>query len=190
MGIEFKDPYTGVAYDDDTASTPSFHIVLADIYLNEPLPESILRNALSIQLDKFLLLVPLFETTDPTAKPTISWRIGLEPSACGPKPPGYPSLDYLQQLIDERNPWDTKITISSVATSSSYRIRVAVASTYFKKVGNGNILLAGDTAHVHSPVGGQGMNLGICDAVAVVHVVCSHIDANDTEQRDNVLQAY
>ena len=104
MGIEFKDPYTGVAYDDDTASTPSFHLVLADVYLNEPLPESIPRNALSIQLDKFLLLVPLLEKTDPTAKPMISWRIGLEPSAGGPKPPRNPSLDYLQQLIDERNP--------------------------------------------------------------------------------------
>ena len=148
MGIEFKDPYTGVAYDDDTASIPSFHIVLADVYLNEPLPESIPRNAISTQLDKFFLLVPLLEKKDPTAEPTISWRIGLEPSAGGPKPPRNPSLDYLQQLIDERNPWDTKITISSVTTSSSYRIRVAMASTYFKKVGNGNILLAGATLHM------------------------------------------
>ena len=63
-------------------------------------------------------------------------------------------------------------------------------SKHFKKVGNGNILLAGDVAHVHSPVGGQGMNLGICDAVAVAHAIRSHMKANDTEQRDNVLQAY
>ena len=71
---------------------------------------------------------------------------------------------------------------------SSYR--VAVASTYFKKVGNGNILLAGNAAQVHSLVGGQGMNLSICDAVAIAHAVRSHIDANHTEQRDNILQAY
>ena len=32
---------------------------------------------------------------------------------------------------------------------------------------DGNILLAGDAAHVHSPVGGRGMNLSICDAVAI-----------------------
>ena len=101
MGIEFKDPYTSITYDDDTASTPSFHIILADIYLNKPLPESIPQNVLSIQLDKFILLIPLLEKMDPTAKPTISWRIGLELSASGLKPPRNPSLDYLQQLIDK-----------------------------------------------------------------------------------------
>ena len=65
-----------------------------------------------------------------------------------------------------------------------------VASTYFQKVRNGNILLAGNAAHVHSLVGGQGMNLDICDAVAVAHAVHSHIDTKDTEQRDNVFQDY
>jgi 2-polyprenyl-6-methoxyphenol hydroxylase-like FAD-dependent oxidoreductase len=31
----------------------------------------------------------------------------------------------------------------------------------------GHVLLAGDAAHIHSPVGGQGMNLGIQDAYAL-----------------------
>jgi hypothetical protein len=30
---------------------------------------------------------------------------------------------------------------------------------------NGRVLLAGDAAHVHSPVGGQGLNIGVQDAV-------------------------
>jgi 2-polyprenyl-6-methoxyphenol hydroxylase-like FAD-dependent oxidoreductase len=31
----------------------------------------------------------------------------------------------------------------------------------------GRVLLAGDAAHIHSPVGGQGMNLGVQDAFAL-----------------------
>lgn len=30
-----------------------------------------------------------------------------------------------------------------------------------KKFNAGNIYLAGDAAHIHSPLGGRGMNLGI-----------------------------
>ena len=30
---------------------------------------------------------------------------------------------------------------------------------------NGRVLLAGDAAHVHSPAGGQGLNIGVQDAV-------------------------
>ena len=30
---------------------------------------------------------------------------------------------------------------------------------------NGRVLLAGDAAHVHSPVGGQGLNIGVQDAL-------------------------
>ena len=33
----------------------------------------------------------------------------------------------------------------------------------------GRVLLAGDAAHVHSPVGGQGLNTGVQDAIKVVY---------------------
>jgi 2-polyprenyl-6-methoxyphenol hydroxylase-like FAD-dependent oxidoreductase len=107
----------------------------------------------------------------------------------GDNAPHNPSLEYFQTLLDANNPWGVKVTISSIVASSKYRIRSAVASTYFHKVGDGNILLAGDAAHVHSPAGGQGMNLGICDAIAVAHAIHSH-STTDAESRDIVLQHY
>jgi 2-polyprenyl-6-methoxyphenol hydroxylase-like FAD-dependent oxidoreductase len=44
---------------------------------------------------------------------------------------------------------------------STYRVHHRVAASF----GRGRIFLAGDAAHIHSPVGGQGMNTGIGDAV-------------------------
>jgi 2-polyprenyl-6-methoxyphenol hydroxylase-like FAD-dependent oxidoreductase len=57
-----------------------------------------------------------------------------------------------------------------------------VADTY--RVGR--IALAGDAAHVHSPAGGQGMNLGIQDAVALADALTAVL----TGAPDGVLDDY
>jgi 2-polyprenyl-6-methoxyphenol hydroxylase-like FAD-dependent oxidoreductase len=56
-------------------------------------------------------------------------------------------------------------------------------------------MLAGDAAHVHSPAGGQGMNLGITDAVAlagalstVLHGGPDTLDAYSAAQRQRAQQ--
>lgn len=53
------------------------------------------------------------------------------------------------------------IQIDEVSWFSTYRVHHRVAE-HFRL---GRVLLAGDAAHIHSPVGGQGMNTGIGDAV-------------------------
>lgn len=75
--------------------------------------------------------------------------------------PEHPSVAFVQGLVDERGPGG--ITVTDVTWGSRFRIHHRVADTYR----SGRILLAGDAAHVHSPAGGQGMNLGIQDAVAL-----------------------
>ena len=50
--------------------------------------------------------------------------------------------------------------IKSVIWQTDFRISFRQADTYQK----GNCFIAGDAAHIHSPVGGRGMNLGIEDA--------------------------
>ena len=54
-----------------------------------------------------------------------------------------------------------QLDIERVNWFSTYRVHHRVAR-HFRR---GRIFLAGDAAHVHSPVGGQGMNTGIGDAV-------------------------
>jgi hypothetical protein len=53
------------------------------------------------------------------------------------------------------------MTIKEVRWFSTYHVHHRVAS-HFQK---GRIFLLGDAGHIHSPVGGQGMNTGIGDAV-------------------------
>ncbi|TCP57500.1 4,5-epoxidase [Tamaricihabitans halophyticus] len=50
--------------------------------------------------------------------------------------------------------------ISDVVWTSVFRIQRRLVDDYRR----GRILLAGDAAHIHSPIGGQGMNTGIGDA--------------------------
>jgi 2-polyprenyl-6-methoxyphenol hydroxylase-like FAD-dependent oxidoreductase len=54
-----------------------------------------------------------------------------------------------------------RIDVERVNWFSTYHVHHRVASSFR----GGRLFLAGDAAHVHSPVGGQGMNTGIGDAV-------------------------
>jgi 2-polyprenyl-6-methoxyphenol hydroxylase-like FAD-dependent oxidoreductase len=73
--------------------------------------------------------------------------------------PEIPDGGLVQKLLEERGPGAA--TVDSVAWSSRFRVHHRVAEAYRR----GPVFLAGDAAHVHSPAGGQGMNIGIQDAV-------------------------
>lgn len=75
--------------------------------------------------------------------------------------PKEPSAELVQQLLDTRGPQAARAVVDEVVWSSRFRVHHRIAESFRQ----GRILLAGDAAHVHSPAGGQGMNLGIEDAV-------------------------
>ena len=74
---------------------------------------------------------------------------------------------FVQRSSTPAGPAASPSPTSSGARGSAIHHRVA--DTYRA----GRILLAGDAAHVHSPAGGQGMNLGIQDAVALADALAA-----------------
>ncbi|MFG1761892.1 FAD-dependent oxidoreductase [Micromonospora parva] len=86
--------------------------------------------------------------------------------------PAEPDAAYLQTLLDERGPVRRPDRVTDVVWGSRFRVHHRIADTFRA----GPVLLAGDAGHVHSPAGGQGMNLGICDAVALGTAVADVLD--------------
>ncbi|MGZ0149782.1 FAD-dependent oxidoreductase [Kribbella sp. WER1] len=77
--------------------------------------------------------------------------------------PEHPDIAFAEQLLADRGPRKTHPKVTEVVWGSRFRIHERVADEYRA----GRVLLAGDAAHTHSPAGGQGMNLGLRDAVAL-----------------------
>lgn len=79
------------------------------------------------------------------------------PGAEGERPPT-PTLEDVQRILDQRAPAGTRA--SEPSWLSCFRIHHRIAS----QTRVGRAFLVGDAAHIHSPVGGQGMNTGMQDA--------------------------
>jgi 2-polyprenyl-6-methoxyphenol hydroxylase-like FAD-dependent oxidoreductase len=67
--------------------------------------------------------------------------------------------EHVQEILRRISLTDVTIQTLHVATTWTDRARQATSYRH------GRILLAGDAAHIHSPLGGQGLNLGLGDAM-------------------------
>jgi len=122
--------------------------------------------------------------------------------------PHSPPKEYLQGLVDRFGPYslssdpaiNSKPTcIKDVVWSSRFRNHASIADTTFTHLGPGGsgdggiVFLVGDAAHIHSPAGGQGMNLSLRDAVFLGEALTKHIHATETQplsEADAILREF
>lgn len=75
-----------------------------------------------------------------------------------------------------------KTRVGEIAWESKFKINHWVAEKLVKD----NVIIIGDAAHLHSPVGARGMNLGIEDAYLVSNLIVE----NRIEEYTSIRQAY
>ncbi|WP_322029528.1 FAD-dependent monooxygenase [Paraburkholderia sp. J76] len=94
------------------------------------------------------------------------------------------TLAHVQAVL--RRVSGAAITLTKLQLATTWTDRAFQATTYRK----GRVLLAGDAAHIHSPLGGQGLNLGLGDAMNLGWKLASTIrgdapaDLLDSYQRE------
>jgi len=91
------------------------------------------------------------------------------------------TLAHVQQVL--RRVSGTDVTVKNLHAATTWTDRARQATTYR----NERILLAGDAAHIHSPLGGQGLNLGLGDAMNLGWKLAATIQG---KAPDNLLDSY
>lgn len=184
-GISFVDP------DGHTVEHNSLaQVVLADVTFSSPITTRC-GPMVVVSPDSVLVMSPLTSSMTDYQDFDNVYRLGCGvPITSGP-PPHSPPTAYLQDLLDKFGPVELSsdpsvnsdpVHISHTLWSTRFRTHSAAADRFFTRFSGDSsevnrasdrnhgavIMLVGDAAHIHSPIGGQGMCCGMWTADTIV----------------------
>jgi 2-polyprenyl-6-methoxyphenol hydroxylase-like FAD-dependent oxidoreductase len=99
----------------------------------------------------------------------------IAPIPLAQTPPEHPTVDFMNDLIDKRG--IPGLRVEQVISGGWYRSRPRIAEEFVvpfrsnTQHSHGAIILVGDAAHEHTPSGGDGLNLGIQDAIMLATAI-------------------
>jgi 2-polyprenyl-6-methoxyphenol hydroxylase-like FAD-dependent oxidoreductase len=91
----------------------------------------------------------------------------LNPGMIGRLPVSADTVRYLSTLADFEKRIEHPVAGGEAVWVSNFRIHFR----HVERMSSGNVFLAGDAAHIHSPAGARGMNLGIEDACWLAYLI-------------------
>lgn len=156
----------GIAFEGDDYAE---QFLLADVHMDWPLSRQ--EVSLFFSAAGLMVVAPLPE---PDGGSRDRYRIVATVASA----PAAPAIADIEALLRERGPHAAAAQVKALVWSSAFHLQHRVAAQVFKH----RTLLCGDAAHVHSPAGGQGMNTGIQDAVALAPCLARAVRHGDTAE--------
>ncbi len=192
VNVNFADPDGETIADEDATK-----LVFADVTFASP-PARTVHDKVARYVSKhgFFLSIPVPKSPYLESHESTSdgiYRIGFNvPKEDGP-PPSSPGVDFFQRHLEiDKLLWSTRFRVHA-AIADEFLVRLHAKSSSQSQISNPRtVFLIGDAAHIYAPVGGQGMNLGLRDAISLAPVLIKHMELfpRNPSAADKMLEEY